>query len=583
MRYEKQILEAFDRIGFKPRDNQVQSCDRILTSFLDEGFKNVILSAPTGTGKSIIGAVVAEVAHTIKHPDDNAGASFLLTATNVLAHQYHDTFVDDTKPADEGFYIVKGGGNYECAALSSPEEPQTAEVCSIRIFQKTGMDDTIQRYCNSCEYLFSRTMKAKARHLITNYAYYFLDRLFATYPMAPRTVCVFDEVHLMNDLFTEQKSIFLSEKRIDAFTKEIAEELSLGNTEVFRDLKLLKDHLVAGKIDDSNYNTYLRTMLRAYNLVWQSAEKDAQRNIRSHSKYVKLTRLAKKYHNLTCAIDDLFLFEYPHVFEYKKKDPKKGQNDHEMTVKPIFVGEMFEALDNADHNLLMSATVSEQYIKRTMTLPGTTKHIRLEPTFAPENKKVIFFKPQSLNYESMKKPETVKKICATAYQIVEHHTEKGERGMILCPSFVVVQSIAETLRQMGGKYKVFEHERGQKLADKLEEFKAYRAGPAVLLTPSGFEGIDLPGDLSRYQIIVKAPYGSLGDKRIKVILENYPDIYSLTTLMKITQGAGRSVRSSEDYATTYMLDTGIQRLWSAKNNEWADEFATTYTSQLEEA
>lgn len=583
MRYEKQILDAYDRIGYKPRDRQVEHINTIVVAFLDEGYKNVILSAPTGTGKSVIGAVAAEVVHSIRYPDKDEGASFLLTATNVLAHQYHDSFVDDENPLDHRFFIIKGGANYECGALSTPEEPAGGDVCAIRVFQKTKMESMIRTYCDSCEYLYSRTMKAKARHLITNYAYYFLDRLFSTYPMEKRTICVFDEIHLMNDLFTEQKSVFLSEKRIDACVKECNEAFSVSLSETYRDFKNLKDALSRGKITENNYRDYLKKMLEIYRSIHKVAEVQMERNQRSHREYLKFSKIAKKYHNLTCAIDDLFLFEYPHVFEYKEKDPKKGQNDHEMTVKPIFIGEMFEALDNADHNLLMSATISEQYVTRTMSLPGTTKTIRLPPQFPPENKRVIFFKPQALNYNTMKDPQTVKKLCATAFEIVKHHTDKGERGIILCPSFVVVQAISEVLRMMGGNYRVFEHERGQKLPDKLNEFKAYTSGPAVLLTPSGFEGIDLPGDLSRFQVIVKAPYGSLGDKRVAHILNVYPDIYSLITLMKITQGAGRSVRSMEDYATTYMLDTGIQRLWAAKNNAWSDEFATTYTSQLSDA
>lgn len=579
MRYEKQILDAYDRLGFKPRDNQVSHINRILMAFLDEGFKNVILSAPTGTGKSIIGAVVAEVVQSIRYPNDNACASFLLTATNVLAEQYHNTFVDDDH---EGFHIIKGASNYGCSALSTPEEPQTAENCAIRLFQKSGMEDIIRSNCDSCEYMHARQMKEKARQLITNYAYYFIDRMYSQHPMAKRAVCVFDEVHLLNDLFTEHNAIYFSESRLKQFAEEVSAELSLGNTDVFKNLKLVRDHLMAGKITDENHKTYLRTLLDTYNLITESAKREAERHVRSPSKYLKLSKLSKKYYNLGCKIDDLFIFGYPAVFEYKEKDPKKGQKEHEISVKPIFIGEMFEALDNADHNLLMSATISELYASRTMSLPGTTKHIRLEPQFPPENKKVIFFKPQALNYNSMKDPATIKKLAATTYQIVEHHTKKNERGIVLAPSFAIVESLAETLRIMKGGYKVFEHVRGEKLADKLEEFKAYDKGPAVLLTPSGFEGLDLPGDLSRYQIIVKAPYASLGDKRIKVILDTYPDIYSLTTLMKITQGAGRSVRSSEDHATTYMLDTGIQRLWAAKTNEWADEFSTTYTSQLNE-
>ena len=77
MRYEQQILDAYARLGFKPRDRQVEHIDRILVAFLDEGNRTVVLSAPTGTGKSIIGAVVAEVVHTIRYPGTDAGASFL--------------------------------------------------------------------------------------------------------------------------------------------------------------------------------------------------------------------------------------------------------------------------------------------------------------------------------------------------------------------------------------------------------------------------------------------------------------------------------------------------------------------------
>lgn len=583
MTYTVQIQEAYDRLGFKPRDNQLDQVNRIVGAMLDEGMRHVILSAPTGTGKSIIGAVVADVVHSIKSPHQKANASFLLTATNALGQQYFDTFSNPDDPHDTTFRFIKGATNYECSALSTPEEPQTAENCSIRLFQKTGMDQIISEHCNRCEYQINRQLRDKSRHLITNYSYYFTDRM-AMELLAHRTVCVFDEAHLLNDLFTDHCAITFTEKGLLATAQEVSDHLKLGSTDVFKHLKMVGHHLANEKIDDKTYMTYIRVLADVYSAITEAAQQEAERTVRSPTQYLKLNKLAKKYFGRAGKILDLLEHEFPHVFEYKPKNPKTGQADHEVTIKPIFISGMFEKLCNADHNLLMSATISEQYAKRTLLLEpaNKVKHLRLEPQFPRDNKKVIFFKPMSLNYTSMKDPETVKKLCAHTYQIVKHHSDLGERGIVLAPSFNIVESIAGTLRGAldPKKVKVFEHIRGEKLVDWLEAFKAYNKGPAVFLTPSGFEGLDLPGDLSRYQIITKAPFGSLGDRRIKVILDTYPDIYSLTALMKITQGAGRSVRSNSDYATTYMLDQGIQRLWTAKNNEWADEFRTSFTSTL---
>jgi Rad3-related DNA helicase len=272
-------------------------------------------------------------------------------------------------------------------------------------------------------------------------------------------------------------------------------------------------------------------------------------------------------------------YGYPHAFEYKERNPKQNQNEDEISVKPIFVGDMFEILINADHNLLMSATLSEQYAKRTLTIENS-KYIRLEPSFPRENKKVVFFKPQNLNYTSLKEAKVVKQLQATCYEIAKHHVDKGERGIVLAPSFVLTEGIAQALEGARLPAKIFEHKRGEKLAEVLARFTKYTGGGAVLLTPSGFEGLDLAGDLSRFQIILKQPFGSLGEARMKHILKIFPDIYSLLSLMKIIQGAGRSVRGPSDFAITYMLDSNSQRLFTSKQNEWANEFSVSFSSIL---
>ena len=85
--------------------------------------------------------------------------------------------------------------------------------------------------------------------------------------------------------------------------------------------------------------------------------------------------------------------------------------------------------------------------------------------------------------------------------------------------------------------------------------------PTVLLSPSMAEGVDLKGDLSRFQIICKVPYPWLGDPIVKKRMHKFPDWYALKTAMTVVQSVGRSVRNSEDTAITYILDSDWDRFY----------------------
>ena len=50
--------------------------------------------------------------------------------------------------------------------------------------------------------------------------------------------------------------------------------------------------------------------------------------------------------------------------------------------------------------------------------------------------------------------------------------------------------------------------------------------------------------------------------------------------MKMVQGAGRSVRSKEDHAITYVLDLNGQRIFNSNTNIWKDEFNIRFTKFL---
>jgi Rad3-related DNA helicase len=72
------------------------------------------------------------------------------------------------------------------------------------------------------------------------------------------------------------------------------------------------------------------------------------------------------------------------------------------------------------------------------------------------------------------------------------------------------------------------------------------------------EGLDLKGDLSRWQIISKVPYPSMKDPFILAKKLRDEKWYSWMTALALTQATGRSVRSATDYASTYILDSDFK-------------------------
>lgn len=580
MKYENQIQDAFKRLGFNPRPGQVDAVNQILTAFVDERMQNVILSAPTGTGKSIIGAVAAESLSAVRNNVRGSKSSISLVSTNVLAKQYNATFEALANESETRYTMLKGANNYDCSALSTSEEDVTADACAWWTMIQSGseFEDVLAKHCNSCVFLNDKRMKNTARHLTTNYSYFFIDRMY-TGKFENRDLLIWDEAHLVNDLFAEHNAIYFSQKRMLSMQKEIAETVHLTDLEISKTMSAIaKDCTVPGKINEKNYQAYLNALTKVYSYAKEQGAVLAERALRSGkmNQYSKLSRFTKKYEGLLCKIDDLEKFNYPRVFEYK-------EDEAACSIKPVFVGSMIDALQAASHNLFMSATVSEQFITKTMELDKSrTKFIKLKPTFPKENKEIVFYDTLPLGYKSLQDPTVVKQLRKNVTTIVKHHITEGDRGIILTPSFKLQSEIVKELTSQAWSksYKLFEHRQGEKLEHTLAAFKMYTGGPAVLISPSMFEGVDLPGELSRFQILVKAPFPSLGDKRIKFILDHYPDLYSLITIMKAVQGAGRSVRSVNDHATTYCLDKNLERLFVSAANIWKDEFTLRFTKFL---
>ena len=86
------------------------------------------------------------------------------------------------------------------------------------------------------------------------------------------------------------------------------------------------------------------------------------------------------------------------------------------------------------------------------------------------------------------------------------------------------------------------------------------------------EGVDLKGDLSRFQILCKVPYPYLGDPIVKKRMNKRGSWYPLQTAKTVVQSVGRSVRSIDDQATTYILDQDWSRFFGRNKNFFPEDF-----------
>jgi len=96
--------------------------------------------------------------------------------------------------------------------------------------------------------------------------------------------------------------------------------------------------------------------------------------------------------------------------------------------------------------------------------------------------------------------------------------------------------------------------------------------PTVLLSPSMAEGVDLQQDASRFQILCKVPYPYLGSSIVRKRMNKWKWWYPLQTAKSVVQSVGRSIRSSNDFAVTYILDSNWEFFYRRNHDMFHADF-----------
>lgn len=251
-------------------------------------------------------------------------------------------------------------------------------------------------------------------------------------------------------------------------------------------------------------------------------------------------------------------------FVLEKSQPNADK--WELAIIPLRVDGMFPMVADqlAPKRIFMSSTIfGADRLRKELGINKNYKFLGFESKFPVENRKVFSFPVATMNFSTVNNIGKMREVTDLIRDICLKHNKKDESGYIFTPSYslakIIFEDISEDLHRAG--MKVIMNTSASNRDESIQKFRNEKDNRnKVLISPSFSEGVNFEGDISRFQIIPKVPFLSLGSRYISEKLKRDPTWYNICALTTIIQTAGRSIRSESDYATTYILDTNFQRI-----------------------
>lgn len=510
------ISQIDDKFPFpEMRDGQRECIEFILNSF-NSGKRIVIVEGPTGSGKSVIGITVANY----------FDKAYYLTPQKILQSQIMRDFVD------EGASELKGKATYKCTywhRMNSKSIPLPKHI----IEQEQYMDrDCTEGYCrlynnnntgccgagdsSHCPYLNKVYQTINAHIAVMNFSS-FLYQTAYTGRFQTRDLLIVDECHNIETALLDFIQLSISDKLL----KRIG--LSLPQ------LPNLVDYL---EYFDSNDLSGRLETLKA-NAV---AKKDYKEVDEVESISIKYARL------MECIQDgDEWVVEY-----------RQNRFGSQIEIKPIFVKGYTEhcLLKFGIKILLMSATVlNVNLLCTSLGLDrSTVSAYKMTSRFPVEHRPIYMIPTARMVGGKDKQHVWGPKMVSAVDKIISKY--KGKRGIIHTHNFAIAKMLMDDCKN---KRRFLYQENFDNKDDMLLSHAASVDG--IIVAPAMHEGLDLHGDLSRFQILCKTPWPNFFEsKQLARRNELDPQYIPWLVALKLVQSVGRSVRSEDDYADTYVID-----------------------------
>ena len=499
----EQIIENFPFEN--PREGQLEIIADIEEA-ISKGYKYIILEAGTGTGKSAVATTLARMYES----------AYILTMTKQLQKQYADEF---------DFPLVKGRGNFDC--LKDGTAPKSSKFfCPYGIsknptltgelaFQDSFGGDVFFQTNDHCKYWQQKANAINSPITLMNYDYAILELNYVKH-FGKRSLLILDEAHNIEDKLMRTMEINLYNRQLEKDIKKVISPQTLKSAE--KGEWIMEIDAIQGHYSD----------IEIKDLPTNKAD-------RINSTIAKLkslkTNLEKEPGNWVIDADE-----------------------HGVSFKPLRVNHYAEdyLFKHGDVVIFLSATIlSHKMFSKWLGLdPREVYHIQVDSPFSVEKR------PIELNLAGKMSKSRVKQSAPKSIEILQKILKRheGEKGLIHTHSYKCQQYIINNLYSNRLIY------HGNNNRERVLKYFEEDENPLVLVSPSMSEGVDLPYDKCRFQVIYKIPFPYLGDKQVHMRMKKDQRWYAYKTAMTLMQAYGRGMRAEDDSCVTYILDSDIQML-----------------------
>lgn len=501
------------------RETQWQAAKETVEAFAN-GARVVFCDAPTGSGKTLYGDLVARL---MQQP-----AVYMCTTKTL-----QDQVLQDFPYAR----VLKGRANYP--TLRGPADT-TCDDCDGSI----ESDDC--SYCqpmHACPYRRAKSQAIRSQLAVVNVAYWLREANFVggfslpPDPEAPKSnstrpgarrrqeggLFIVDECDTMEDQLLGFVEFSLTRQRLH----QLGLQAPKRNTRKTTIATWMNEELIPALIRERRKHEEmggLEGLRRARGLV--TVEQDAARvaGSISHDNWIR------DYSNEE---------RVPFAFKPVKVDGYGGL-----------------LWNNMGRTVMMSATIiSPEEMARTLGLQDDYAVVRMPMAFPIENR-MIRVAPVATMTRDREQEETPKLLTAIEKILEKHPTD---RTLIHTVSYGRAKTIIDHLKKTTLR-PIISYLNAQEREASLARYR--KTEGAVMVAPSFERGVDLKGDDCRVQIICKVPYPNMGDPRVSQ-RSHGPDgdaWMGVQTIRSLVQMTGRAVRTADDFCESYILDAHFKQL-----------------------